>query len=97
MRKRADRAKHDGLPHLLDQCNIEQMERCLLQLKRGEEAGSSSSGQMFCVHWSHQLLMMLLHHMLLTGRCSTSMSTKLLPDLVTWHPPQSSTIVSILS
>lgn len=68
MRKRADRAKHDGLPHLLDQCNIEQMERCLLQLKRGEEAGSSSSGQMFCVHWSHQLLMMLLHHMLLTGR-----------------------------
>lgn len=97
MLKRVDRVKHDGLPHLLDQCNIEQMGRCLLRLKRGEKAGSSSSGQMFCAHLSRQLLMMLLHHTLLTGRCSTSTSTKLLPDLATWHPPQSSTIISILS
>lgn len=76
MRKRADRVKGDGLPHLLDQCNIEQMERCLLRL-RGEEAESSFSGQMLCAHWSRQLLMMLVHHMPLRGRCSTFTSTKL--------------------
>lgn len=68
MLKRVDRVKHDGLPHLLDQCNIEQMGRCLLRLKRGEKAGSSSSDQMFCAHLSRQLLMMLLQHTLLTGR-----------------------------
>lgn len=55
MQKRADRVKRDGLPHPLDQCNIEQMERCLLRLKRGEEAESSFSGQMLCAHWSRQL------------------------------------------
>lgn len=76
MRKRADRVKRDGLPHLLDQCNIEQMGRCLLRLKRGEEAESSFSGQMLCAHWSRQLLMMLLHHTPLRDRCSTFTSTK---------------------